>query len=145
MTIDWMAFTPWSALAGGALIGLGAGLFVVANGRIAGISGLLSSMFQRRSEGRGEKLAFLLGLLAAPLLWMMFATLPSAHFATTPWVLVIAGLLVGLGTRYGSGCTSGHGVCGISRLSPRSLVATLCFMATGFLTVFVVRHLLQGS
>lgn len=145
MTIDWMAFTPWSALAGGALIGLGAGLFVVANGRIAGISGLLSSMFQRRGEGRGEKLAFLLGLLAAPLLWMMFATLPSAYFATTPWVLVIAGLLVGLGTRYGSGCTSGHGVCGISRLSPRSLVATLCFMATGFLTVFVVRHLLQGS
>ncbi|MBF8754031.1 YeeE/YedE family protein [Pseudomonas guariconensis] len=145
MTIDWMAFTPWSALAGGALIGLGAGLFVVANGRIAGISGLLSSVFQRRAEGRGEKIAFLLGLLAAPLLWTVFAMLPPAHFATTPWVLVIAGLLVGLGTRYGSGCTSGHGVCGISRLSPRSLVATLCFMATGFLTVFVVRHLLQGS
>lgn len=145
MTIDWMAFTPWSALAGGALIGLGAGLFVVANGRIAGISGLLSSVFQRRAEGRGEKFAFLLGLLAAPLLWMLFSTLPPAHFASAPWVLATAGLLVGLGTRYGSGCTSGHGVCGISRLSPRSLVATLCFMATGFPTVFVVRHLLQGS
>lgn len=82
MAIDWLAFTPWSALAGGVLIGLGAGLFAVVNGRIAGISGLLGSMLQRGGEGRREKLAFLLGLLAAPLLWGIFATLPSARFTT---------------------------------------------------------------
>ncbi|GLO47588.1 YeeE/YedE family protein [Pseudomonas putida] len=145
MAIDSLAFTPWSALAGGVLIGLGAGLFAVVNGRIAGISGLLGSLMQQGGEGRREKLAFLLGLLAAPLLWGIFATLPSPRFTTASWMLIVAGLLVGLGTRYGSGCTSGHGVCGLSRLSPRSAVATLCFMATGFATVYVVRHLLQGA
>ncbi|MDZ3991852.1 hypothetical protein PspTeo4_12728 [Pseudomonas sp. Teo4] len=126
------------------MVGLAAGLFVMANGRIAGISGLLGSLLQRGGEGRGEKIAFLLGILAAPLLWQTFAPLPTAQFTTGPLMLAVAGLLVGLGTRYGSGCTSGHGVCGISRMSPRSLVATLCFMATGFATVFVARHLLSG-
>lgn len=145
MAIDSLAFTPWSALAGGVLIGLGAGLFAVVNGRIAGISGLLGSLMQQGGEGRREKLAFVLGLLAAPLLWGIFATLPSPRFTTASWMLIVAGLLVGLGTRYGSGCTSGHGVCGLSRLSPRSAVATLCFMATGFATVYVLRHLLQGA
>lgn len=145
MAIDWLAFTPWSALGGGVLIGLGAGLFAVLNGRIAGISGLLGSMLQQGGEGRREKLAFLLGLLAAPLLWGTFATVPSPHFSTASWMLILAGLLVGLGTRYGSGCTSGHGVCGLSRLSPRSAVATLCFMATGFATVYIIRHLVQGA
>ncbi|MFT0623522.1 YeeE/YedE family protein [Ectopseudomonas guguanensis] len=144
MSIDWAIFTPWSALAGGALIGLAAALFVLLNGRVAGISGLLGSLLQRGAEGRGEKAAFLVGLLLAPLLWGLFAALPSIHFETGSLGLVVAGLLVGIGTRYGSGCTSGHGVCGISRLSPRSLVATLCFMATGFATVFVLRHLLGG-
>lgn len=142
MNIDWTSFTPWSALAGGALIGLAAAVFALANGRIAGISGLLGSLLQRGGEGRGEKLAFLLGLLLAPVLWGLFATLPLIHFDTGSLGLIVAGLLVGIGTRYGSGCTSGHGVCGISRLSPRSLLATLCFMATGFATVFVLRHLL---
>ena len=80
----------------------------------------------------------------APLLWGLFAALPSIHFETGSLGLIVAGLLVGIGTRYGSGCTSGHGVCGISRLSPRSMLATLCFMATGFVTVFVLRHLLGG-
>lgn len=145
MTIDWLDFTPWSALAGGALIGLAAALFILANGRIAGISGLLGSLLQRGSEGRGEKALFLLGLLLAPLLWGAFHTLPSIRFATGVPGLVLAGLLVGLGTRYGSGCTSGHGVCGISRLSPRSIVATLCFMAAGFATVHVLRHVLGVS
>lgn len=144
MSIDWASFTPWSALAGGALIGLAAALFALLNGRVAGISGLLGSLLQRGAEGRGEKAAFLVGLLLAPLLWGYFAALPSIHFETGSLGLVVAGLLVGIGTRYGSGCTSGHGVCGISRLSPRSLVATLCFMATGFATVFVLRHLLGG-
>ncbi|MGP0172954.1 YeeE/YedE family protein [Pseudomonas sp. NCHU5208] len=142
MNIDWASFTPWSALAGGALIGLAAAVFALANGRIAGISGLLGSLLQRGGEGRGEKAAFLLGLLLAPVLWGLFAALPEIHFDSGSLGLIGAGLLVGIGTRYGSGCTSGHGVCGISRLSPRSLVATLCFMGTGFATVFVLRHLL---
>lgn len=144
MNIDWASFTPWSALAGGALIGLAAAIFALANGRLAGISGLLGSLLQRQGEGRGEKAAFLVGLLLAPLLWGLFAALPSIHFETGSLGLIVAGLLVGIGTRYGSGCTSGHGVCGISRLSPRSMLATLCFMATGFVTVFVLRHLLGG-
>lgn len=142
MNIDWASFTPWSALAGGVLIGLAAAIFALANGRVAGISGLLGSLLQRQGEGRGEKAAFLVGLLLAPLLWGLFAALPSIHFETSSLGLIVAGLLVGIGTRYGSGCTSGHGVCGISRLSPRSMLATLCFMATGFVTVFVLRHLL---
>ena len=144
MNIDWASFTPWSALAGGALIGLAAAIFALANGRVAGISGLLGSLLQRQGEGRGEKAAFLVGLLLAPLIWGLFAALPSIHFETGSLGLIVAGLLVGIGTRYGSGCTSGHGVCGISRLSPRSMLATLCFMATGFVTVFVLRHLLGG-
>lgn len=144
MSIDWASFTPWSALAGGALIGLAAALFALLNGRVAGISGLLGSLLQRGAEGRGEKAAFLLGLLLAPLLWGVFAALPPIDFEADSLGLIVAGLLVGIGTRYGSGCTSGHGVCGISRLSPRSLLATLCFMTTGFATVFVLRHLLGG-
>lgn len=144
MNLDWAAFTPWSALAGGALIGLAAAIFALANGRIAGISGLLGSVLQRSGEGRGEKALFLLGLLLSPMLWSAFSALPQAHFQSSALELIAAGLLVGIGTRYASGCTSGHGVCGISRLSPRSLVATLCFMASGFATVFVLRHLLEG-
>ncbi len=140
MTIDWLHFTPWSALAGGALIGLAASLFVVFNGRIAGISGLLGSLLARGGEGRGEKALFLLGLLLAPLLWQVFSVLPVIEFQGGWLSLLLAGLLVGVGTRYGAGCTSGHGVCGISRLSPRSLVATVAFMASGFATVYVLRH-----
>ncbi len=144
MTIDWGNFTPWTALAGGVLIGAAASLFILLNGRIAGISGLLASLLDRGAEGRGEKLIFLVGVLLAPLLWMLFGALPVMEFQSG-WIgLVVAGLLVGIGTRYGSGCTSGHGVCGISRLSPRSIVATLMFMAAGFVTVFVLRHLLGG-
>ncbi|MBK3867748.1 YeeE/YedE family protein [Pseudomonas stutzeri] len=144
MTIDWVNFTPWNALAGGVLIGAAASLFVLLNGRIAGISGLLASLLEPGAEGRAEKMVFLLGLLLAPVLWMSFSTLPALQFQSG-WVgLLVAGLLVGVGTRYGSGCTSGHGVCGISRLSPRSIVATLVFMVAGFATVYVLRHLLGG-
>lgn len=141
MTIDWVNFTPWSALAGGALIGLAAALFIMLNGRIAGISGLLASLLERKAEGRGEKALFLLGILLAPLLWLMAGEWPQMEFQTNWLGLLIAGVLVGVGTRYGAGCTSGHGVCGISRLSARSIVATLTFMAAGFATVFVIRHL----
>jgi uncharacterized protein len=144
MNIDWLNFTPWSSLAGGLLIGLAAGLFVVANGRIAGVSGLIGSLLQRGAEGIGEKALFLLGLLVAPLLWGAFTHLPALEFQSGAAGLIIAGLLVGIGTRYGSGCTSGHGVCGLSRLSPRSMVATACFMFSGFATVLVLRHWLEG-
>jgi uncharacterized protein len=143
MSIDWYNFTPWSAMAGGALIGLAASLFVVLNGRVAGISGLLGSLLER-GEGMGEKALFLLGVLLAPLLWQLFARLPEIEIHSSWPALTVAGLLVGVGTRYGSGCTSGHGVCGLSRLSPRSLAATLSFMVAGFATVFVLRHLLGG-
>jgi len=142
MSIDWFHFTPWTSLGGGALIGLAASLFVLANGRIAGISGLLGTVMQFESEGWCEKTLFLLGLMIAPLLWGVFAVLPEIEISTGWPALVIAGLLVGVGTRYGSGCTSGHGVCGVSRLSPRSIVATLCFMLAGFASVYVIRHAL---
>lgn len=142
MSIDWNHFTPWSALGGGLLIGLAAALLIVLNGRIAGISGVLGGLLSRQVEGGAERLLFILGLLLAPLVWALFAELPSIEFQNG-WVgLILAGLLVGIGTRYGSGCTSGHGVCGMARLSPRSLIATLVFMAGGFATVFVLRHLL---
>ena len=144
MSIDWSSFTPWTALAGGVLIGAAASLFVLLNGRIAGISGLLASLLDRTAEGRGEKALFILGVLVAPLLWLLSGSLPEMEFQTGWFGLLPAGLLVGIGTRYGAGCTSGHGVCGISRLSPRSIVATLAFMAGGFATVFVLRHLLGG-
>lgn len=143
VAIDWLHFTPWTSLAGGALIGLAAALFVLLNGRIAGISGLLGAVLQG-GEGRAEKAMFLLGLLLAPLLWGLFAVMPVIEFQVGWLSLLVAGLLVGLGTRYGSGCTSGHGVCGVSRLSSRSLLATLGFMASGFATVFVLRHLVGG-
>ncbi|WP_137805622.1 YeeE/YedE family protein [Pseudomonas sp. G(2018)] len=140
MMFDSVHFTPWSALAGGALIGLAAGLMVVCNGRVAGISGLLGSLIERKDSGLAEKALFILGLLAAPLVWALLNAWPPIEFKTGPVGLIVAGLCVGIGTRYGSGCTSGHGVCGISRLSPRSIVATLSFMFSGFVTVFVIRH-----
>ncbi|MBD8574331.1 YeeE/YedE family protein [Pseudomonas syringae] len=142
MSIDWISFTPWNSLFGGALIGLAVSVFVLANGRIAGISGLLAGVLQPGSEGWSEKALFLLGLLVAPVLWGAFTVLPVIEIDAQWPALIVAGLLVGVGTRYASGCTSGHGVCGISRLSPRSIVATLCFMASGFATVYVSRHVL---
>lgn len=142
MSIDWINFSPWTSLCGGALIGMAVSLFVLVNGRIAGISGLLGGVMQFPSEGWSEKALFLLGLVISPLLWGAFTVLPKIAINTGWPALFIAGLLVGVGTRYGSGCTSGHGVCGISRLSPRSIVATACFMTTGFATVYVSRHVL---
>lgn len=140
--MDWNAFTPWSALAGGVLIGLAAALFVLLNGRIAGISGVLGGLLHGRRGDLGWRLAFLAGLIAAPLLFAFFGHPLVVAVDSGTGLLIAAGLLVGFGTRLGSGCTSGHGVCGLSRLSPRSLVATACFMLAGFATVFVVRHAL---
>lgn len=144
MTIDWNSFTPWHALIGGALIGLSAALFVLLNGRIAGISGIAGGLLRPRRGDVGWRLAFLAGLVLAPVLWNAVAALPQARVDAGYGTLIAAGLLVGVGTRYGAGCTSGHGVCGLSRLSPRSLVATLCFMAAGFAAVFVLRHVVGG-
>jgi len=141
MPLDLSHFTPWASLAGGLLIGLAAALLLHLNGRIAGISGLLGGLLRSTPGERGWRLAFLLGLLAAPLLWLTLGRPLQPQIDAGYPALVLAGLLVGVGTRYGSGCTSGHGVCGIARLSPRSLVATLSFMAAGFATVFALRHL----
>lgn len=146
MTIDWNAFTPLSALVGGALIGLASAALLLLNGRIAGVSGILGGivggLLARTPGETGWRLAFVAGLLLAPSLWALFHALPPIQIEAGYPLLVGAGLLVGIGTRYGSGCTSGHGVCGLSRLSPRSLAATLTFMAGGFATVFILRHLL---
>jgi uncharacterized membrane protein YedE/YeeE len=142
MTVDWNSFTPWASLAGGALIGLAAAMFVLLNGRIAGVSGILAGLVR---PARGEiawRVAFIGGLLLAAPVYGLLAGLPAVRIEAGYGVLVVAGLLVGIGTRYGAGCTSGHGVCGLSRRSPRSLAATAAFMATGFITVFAVRHLL---
>jgi uncharacterized membrane protein YedE/YeeE len=144
VTIVWTAFTPWTSLAGGALIGLAAALFVLANGRVAGVSGVLGGLLTPRRGDIGWRLAFVLGLVGAPLVYTLAAALPAPRIDAGSTALIAAGLLVGVGTRVGSGCTSGHGVCGMSRLSPRSLVATLLFMGAGFATVFVLRHLIGG-
>ena len=142
MSIDWNAFTPWSALAGGVLVGIAAAMFALLNGRIAGISGVVGGLLKPTPGDVAWRLAFVVGLVGSPLLYLLFAALPKPQIAAEYGALVLAGLLVGFGTRYGSGCTSGHGVCGLSRLSPRSLVATVTFMIAGFVTVFVTRHLL---
>ncbi|CDS53367.1 Probable transmembrane protein [Polaromonas sp. CG9_12] len=143
MNIDWSHFTPWPALAGGALIGLAAALFLLLNGRIAGISGVLGGLLKPARGDIAWRAAFILGLVGAPLVYGLFAGLPVPQIDADYAALIAAGLLVGVGTRYGSGCTSGHGVCGVARLSPRSGVATACFMAAGFASVFVIRHLLN--
>lgn len=144
MLIDWMHFTPLASLVGGLLIGLAVALFIVFNGRIAGISGIVGGLLRPVRGDVAWRLAFLAGLTAAPLLHRLFTALPDSSIDAGWGTLVTAGLLVGIGTRYGAGCTSGHGICGLSRLSLRSLVATPLFMAAGFLTVFVMRHFLAG-
>jgi uncharacterized protein len=142
MTIDWMHFTPLASLAGGLLIGLAAALLILFNGRIAGISGIAGGLLTLPKGDSGWRAAFIAGLVVALPLAALFVPLPAITVDAGTGTLVVAGLLVGLGTRYGSGCTSGHGVCGIARMSPRSLAATGIFMVAGFATVFVVRHVL---
>lgn len=142
MSIDAAAFTPASSFTGGLIIGLAVATLLLLNGRIAGISGILGGVLQ---PGRGElgwRLAFIAGLVLAPVLWAEASTLPPIRIDASYPILIAAGLLVGTSTRYAAGCTSGHGVCGLARLSPRSLAATLLFMGSGFSSVFVIRHLL---
>lgn len=143
MSIDWSAFTPASAAAGGVLIGVAAGMLLLLSGRVAGISGIAGGVLRPQRGDVAWRIAFLAGLVAAPLCYALVRTLPAITFDVSLPAIAFAGLIVGISTRYGSGCTSGHGICGISRLSPRSIVATLCFMAAGMATVFVVRHVLR--
>ncbi len=141
MSLDWTHFTPWTSFAGGILIGAAAAMLVLLNGRIAGISGIVGGLLTPRRADIGWRLAFVVGLFAAPLLMLLFGHAVAPRIDAGFGMLVAAGLLVGIGTSYGSGCTSGHGVCGLSRLSPRSLAATAAFMLAGIATVFVARHL----
>ncbi|NRH24147.1 YeeE/YedE family protein [Pantoea stewartii] len=140
MHIDLDHFTPIQSLAGGLLIGAAVGLLVLFCGRIAGISGILGGLLKRQSADKPWRFAFIAGLVLSPLVFQLFSALPAIDIDASWRRLVLAGLLVGLGARLGSGCTSGHGVCGLSRLSPRSLVATLVFMLTAMLTVGMMGH-----
>ena len=147
MTIDWSHFTPWASLCGGLVIALATALYLFGTGRIAGIAGILASPLRAVLAGTSlrpdtNRLLFVLGLLLAPWCWRLMAPLPAASVDVGTLGLVVAGLLVGVGVRMGNGCTSGHGVCGLSRLSMRSLVNVLSFMGAGFVTVFVLRHLM---
>jgi uncharacterized membrane protein YedE/YeeE len=133
-------FTPLPSLIGGLLIGFSTLLMILWLGKIAGISGIVGQLWSAAAGDRAWRLAFVSGLMLAPLLYACWAPLPAVQIVTSTPGLVLAGLLVGFGTRLGSGCTSGHGVCGLSRLSLRSLVATLTFMATAILVVWLLRH-----
>jgi len=146
MNIAWSQFTPWASLAGGLVIGLATALFLFGNGRIAGIAGIVASPLRAVMAGSSlrpdvSRLLFIAGLMLAPWLWRAAAPWPAAAVDVGTAGLVVAGLLVGVGVRMGNGCTSGHGVCGLSRFSMRSLVNVLAFMGAGFATVFVLRHL----
>jgi uncharacterized membrane protein YedE/YeeE len=143
VNIDWTSFSPYASLAGGVLVGVATAMFVLLNGRIAGISGILGGLLKPVKGDISWRVAFVLGLVASPLLYALFAVVPTPHIDASWGALALAGLLVGVGTRYGAGCTSGHGVCGLSRLSPRSLTATTAFMGAGFVTVFAIRHVLR--
>ena len=145
MQIDWLSFTPIPSLLGGMILGIAAALYVLLHGRILGISGIISGLLHPKQDDRAWRIALVLGLLTAPVLAALFFEIRPIVEVEADWIaIIIAGLLVGFGSQYGSGCTSGHGICGLSRLSPRSLVATLSFMGAGFLVVFVLRHVIGG-
>lgn len=140
--IDWQNFTPVDAAFGGVLIGIAVAILLFFNGRIAGISGILGGLFNFKKHDTAWRLAFIAGLVFSASIWSLVADLPAIQLDASLGTIFVAGILVGVGTSFASGCTSGHGVCGLSRISPRSLVATLIFMVTGMATVFVVRHVL---
>ena len=145
MQIDWLSFTPIPSLLGGMILGLAAAISVFLHGRILGISGIVSGLLHPKMTDSAWRLSLVLGLISAPFLAALFFGLISIVVIDSSWLaIVIAGLLVGFGAQYGSGCTSGHAICGLSRLSPRSLVATLVFMSAGFIMVFIIRHLIGG-
>ena len=145
MNLDWANFTPWASSIGGIILGVASAIFILVNGRILGISGIMGGLMPPKVGDTFWRISFLLGLFIAP---TVFHAVVPAQYITAPRIdaseltVIAAGLLVGIGTRYASGCTSGHGVCGLSRLSPRSLVATASFMFSGFVMVYVMRHVL---
>ena len=138
--IDWSNFTPWAALLGGLLIGGSASALLLLNGRILGVSGIVGGLLPPHQGDTAWRLWFVAGLLVPPLILGLSQTMEAPKFSGGFWGIALAGLLVGFGSRMGSGCTSGHGICGMARLSRRSIVATLCFLLTGFLTVYLTRH-----
>jgi uncharacterized protein len=145
MVIDWLSFTPIPSLLGGIILGVAAALYVLLHGRILGISGIVSGLLHPKLADSAWRVSLVLGLISAPfLVALFFGIIPVVEIDSGWLAIVIAGLLVGFGAQYGSGCTSGHGICGLSRLSPRSLVATLAFMSTGFVIVFIIRHMIGG-
>ncbi len=144
MQIDWLSFTPIPSLLGGMILGLAASLYALLHGRILGISGIISGLLRPQANDFAWRFTLVLGLASAPFLAAFFGAFPIVEIDSSWLAIVIAGLLVGFGSQYGSGCTSGHGICGLSRLSPRSLAATLAFICAGFVTVFVTRHLIGG-
>ncbi len=145
MYIPATEFTPLSALAGGVMIGLAAVWFLLSSGRIAGVSGIVSGLIPPFSPGVGVNLAFVAGLAISPIAYSVFpGGTPEQTMSSNLWLLGAAGMLVGFGSRLGSGCTSGHGVCGIARLSWRSIIATITFVATAMATVYVTRHMIGG-
>ena len=145
MHIDWFSFTPIPSLFGGIILGVATALYVLLHGRILGISGIVAGLLPPKEGDRDWRIALILGLISAPF-WaaLIFGIRPIVEIDSNWFLILVSGLLVGFGTQYSSGCTSGHGICGLSRLSLRSLVATLLFMGAGFLTVFVSRHLMGG-
>ena len=145
MVIDWLSFTPIPSLLGGIILGVAAALYVLLHGRILGISGIVSGLLHPKLADSSWRVSLVLGLISAPFLAaLFFGIIPVVEIDSGWLAIVIAGLLVGFGAQYGSGCTSGHGICGLSRLSPRSLVATLAFMSAGFVMVFIIRHMIGG-
>jgi len=145
MVIDWLSFTPIPSLLGGIILGVAAALYVLLHGRILGISGIVSGLLHPKLADSAWRFSLVLGLISAPFLAaLFFGIIPVVEIDSGWLAIVIAGLLVGFGAQYGSGCTSGHGICGLSRLSPRSLVATLAFMSAGFVMVFIIRHMIGG-
>lgn len=140
MSIDWANFTPLASSIGGLLIGLAVSILIIFNGKVTGISGIVGGLLKPTRDDLFWRVAFLCGLVSAPIVYRLAAPIPKINIDSSIWIVAIAGILVGFGSRYGSGCTSGHGVCGISRLSKRSFIATLCFIFSGLVTVFFVRH-----
>ena len=148
LIINWQNFTPGSSLVGGMLIGLASALLVVLRGKIAGISGILGGLIDTDTSANSHRLwrvLFIIGLVSSSFVYAFFAPLPESNISASLGTLIVAGLLVGFGTRMGSGCTSGHGICGLSRLSLRSLIATISFMFSGFVICYLFLHVLRIS
>ena len=139
--INWAELTITNSFLGGILIGVAASVFILFNGKIAGISGIVGGLFRPKKNDFAWRVMFILGLVISPIIYNLISPLPTVTINTSKGVIVIAGVLVGLGSRFGSGCTSGHGVCGVARISPRSILATISFILSGAITVAIIKFL----